>query len=199
MQTTINATGDKADTIKQIEHQLVANAEELTVGYGDRYPVSDHDWLVIDNDTGRKSRFSHVHQERSEAYQERAIAYDLTSFYPHNGNPNHGQTTFAELLREVGLDPYSDYVRVFVDMARGKPVDYGDEYVHVWGNSDLLIQTNVNPITGRKNGEPDDHEWHRLGFASYCGVGGRDDAVQEATSLIEEHNPKDKRYDRLFF
>jgi hypothetical protein len=189
MQSTLDTVSDDIDTIQQIEHQLSVHAEELTVGYGERFPVSDHDWLVTDNDANRMERFSHAHQER-------AIAYDLTSFFPPNGNPIDGQAAFVELLRTVGVDPYDDYVRVFVDMGRGKPFDYDD---HVWGNSDLLIQTNVNPITGRKNGEVDDHEWHRLGFASYCGVGGREDEVREAALMIKEYNPKDTRYDGLFF
>lgn len=170
----------------EIQAQMRTIAADVTVGYGDQYPVADHDALVV-RDEALLSRFEH-------AAQEDAVCFDLTAFHPPDGTAEDGVANFIEILCEAGLDPVDDYLRVFCDMGRGKDRDYDDAFMHIWFNDEVLIHTKCNPITGMKNGEI-----HERGYASYNGVGGKSEVVEQVKDLIMDHDPKDYRINELFF
>ena len=99
--------------------------------------------------------------------------FDHTSF--------HTAENFVEILEEIGLDAYHDYVRV--NTARWDTEV--SSYYFIWSNEDGMIICGNNPITG---------QWRKptgrvpeKGYASYIGIEGKTSFVQRATDIIRNN------------
>lgn len=172
--------------------QWIAELDEqdCTVGYGDRYQHPDDadiaNGLVV-HQNNSATGVSHV--------GDAEYGFDLTGF----GDGLTGATNFIRVLETVGLHPYYDYVRVFRDLGRGKSSEYGDYYLYVWSNDDVMVACCVNPITG-ETGDPH-MSGPRVGYGSYMAVGGNQPEAGEAFDAVREYatDVKDYRRDGLFF
>jgi hypothetical protein len=174
------------DSVTAARH-INAKTEELTVGYGDRYPANTVEGLVV-ADNNRACDISHE-------VAEYEIGYDLTLFFHPNGSPSRGADNFIETLQLADLHPVDDYVRVYRDQGRGTTSEYPDTYLHVWVNTDVLIGTTVNPITGMKDGD-----MNQLGTAGFMGIGGKEEAVRQIDAHVEAVGQiKDKEPNQMFY
>jgi hypothetical protein len=87
---------------------------------------------------------------------------DLTTF----GSPE----TFEQVLADLDLP--SDPIELYDDLDRRR--------CFVWANDELMIVTGANPITG----EHAHYDQNELGYASYIGIEGDEDAVRTADDVI---------------
>lgn len=104
-------------------------------------------------------------------FGEREMGFDLTSF--------ESREQFVWILDAMGLDPYYDYVRVNVSTDSSE-----DYYYYVWGNENGMILLGNNPITG----EYRDGSFKDYGYASYIGIEGDKEFIDEASYLIEKYS-----------
>lgn len=160
--------------------------DSRTVGYGERYPRTDDENLVIDM-TNNALGFHHQNREAE-------VGYDLT----HIGKHWVGVEKFIKILSVGGLDPIEDFVRIYRDLGRNCSTDYGDHYRFAWVNDDGMFASTSNPITGEP-GTPGVSK--KQGYAGYIGIGGSTEFVDRVSTRLDEtaHFIKDKRTDGLFY
>lgn len=102
----------------------------------------------------------------------REAGFDLTDF----GSAEN----FLGLLNAVGIDANEQYAKV--DKSPDDPDrDYG---MYVWANADLAIITGNNPLTGEYS-DPDMRSPQK-GYASYIGLSGDPEAVEDAFNRIKQ-------------
>lgn len=97
--------------------------------------------------------------------------FDLTTF--------DTAENFCEVLEELDIDPYYDYFKLNTEPEN-------DEYhLFVWANENGMIVCGNNPITGEYR-NPNARPFAK-GYASYIGIEGTDEFVDEAFLLIKEN------------
>lgn len=142
--------------------------------------------------------FVKIHHDTPEDARAEA-GFDLTTF--------GSAEAFRLLLNALDLNtdtmtvdseqasPGAEYAKV--DKAPDDPDrDYG---VFVWANADLALLTGNNPRTGEYS-DPSMRQ-NEKGYASYIGLSGTPEAVEEAYNLIEERathikgrDPNDRQF-----
>ena len=122
-------------------------------------------WLTI-------KRIDRKYVEIGHKASTAEAGFDYTSF--------ETAENFVEVLEEIGLDAYYDYVRV--NTARwDTEVKW---YCFIWGNENGMIICGNNPITGEYRTEG---RFPEKGYASYMGIEGADLFVQRATDVIRNN------------
>lgn len=159
-----------------------------TVGYGEKYPKYSGDNLVVEMNNSTTG----IH------YPDRTYerGFDLTRF----GQGTYGAKQFISLLKEIGLHPTEDFIRVYRDLNRGSniDIDYPTYWLYAWVTDGVMIATTCNPINGDASSKDVRSD---QGYAGYIGIGGDKEAVRETTQLVEDKASKikDRQTDGLFF
>lgn len=173
-----------SSSVEKIVESLRTNREKKTVGYGDQYPRSEDDHLVVKM-SNRACGVTH----EIEASQ---LGYKYVRF----GDGTHGVKAFISILEAVGLDPIEDYSRVYRDIGHAVDSEYPPRFLHCWANGDLLAATTNNAITGESHSERVVSSQGQTGFV---GVEGKSEYVGQVERDIESKGRyEDKRPGQTF-
>ena len=154
--------------LKEIEPHVTISVNTVSSLVENEYRES----LFTYGDSGLTSDIHH-------RFGDYEASFDLTGF--------GSARVFAGVLDNLNLHPVEEYYRLSLGS-----IEANDRYVYVWANSDGMVMTSNNPITGVYS-RPE-HRHNQEGYASYIGIEGNATFVEKATELIKK-NGNWKDYD----
>jgi len=155
--------------LKEIEPHVTIDVNTLITSL-DKNPYRES--LFTYGDSGLTSDIHH-------RFSNKEASFDLTDF--------GSVRVFAGVLDNLNLHPVEEYYRLSLRSNKAN-----DRYVYVWANSDGMVMTSNNPITGVYS-RPE-HRHDEEGYASYIGIEGTPSFIEKATELIKK-NGKWKDFD----
>jgi hypothetical protein len=162
-------------TMNEYREQVESIEPHVTIKVGDNLSPID-EWnneaVFTYGDSGLTSDIHH-------RFGDYEASFDLTDF--------RSARVFAGVLDNLNLHPVEEYFRLSLGSNESN-----DRYVYVWANSEGMIITGNNPITGAYSRPEDRH--NQVGYASYIGIEGTPSFVEKATELIKK-NGNWKDYD----
>ena len=148
------------EQLESIESQVTINVNLLS-----ELDNEEGETVFTYGDSGLTSDIHH-------RFGDYEASFDLTGF--------GSARVFAGVLDNLNLHPVEDYYRLSLGSNESN-----DRYVYVWANSEGMVMTGNNPITGVYS-RPE-HRHNDKGHASYIGIEGKTSFVEKATELIKKN------------